>query len=96
MQRKQEAHAVCLYLDIDQASACLIGLRFLPLLLSLISHLAPPFALVVKLLYGCGLRLFECLNLRIQCLNFDAGKITIHEGKGKKDRTVPLPMVQGS
>jgi integrase len=37
------------------------------------------------------LRLFECLNLRVQCLNFDAGKITIHDGKGKKDRTVPLP-----
>ena len=59
----------------------------------ILSHLAPPFNLVVKLLYGCGLRLFECLNLRIQCLNFKAGKITIHDGKGKKDRTVPLPKV---
>ncbi len=57
----------------------------------ILSHLAPPFDLVVKLLYGCGLRLFECLNLRVQCLNFDAGVITIHDGKGKKDRTVPLP-----
>jgi integron integrase len=72
---------------------------YIPVVLSreeieaILSHLAPPFDLVVKLLYGCGLRLFECLNLRVQCLNFDAGKITIHDGKGKKDRTVPLPTV---
>ena len=43
------------------------------------------------MLYGCGLRLFECLRLRIQCLNFDAGIVTVHDGKGQKDRTVPLP-----
>lgn len=70
---------------------------YIPVVLSraeieeILAHLAPPFCLVVKLLYGCGLRLFECLNLRVQCLNFDAGVITIHDGKGKKDRTVPLP-----
>jgi len=73
--------------------------KYIPVVLSreeidqILSHLAPPVDLVVKLLYGCGLRLFECLNLRVQCLNFDAGKITIHDGKGKKDRTVPLPKV---
>lgn len=54
-------------------------------------HLAPPYDLVVKLLYGCGLRLFECLQLRVQCFNFDAGVLTVHDGKGQKDRTVPLP-----
>ncbi len=73
--------------------------EYIPVVLSreeideIVSHLAPPVDLVVKLLYGCGLRLFECLNLRVQCLNFAAGKITIHDGKGKKDRTVPLPTV---
>jgi len=46
---------------------------------------------VVKRLYGCGLRLSECLQLRVQCLNVDAGVFTIHHGKGGKDRTVPLP-----
>jgi len=50
-----------------------------------------PYELVVKLLYGCGLRLSECVNLRVQDINFDAGIVTVHEGKGKKDRTVPLP-----
>lgn len=31
------------------------------------------------------------MNLRIQSLNFDFGVLTVHDGKGKKDRTVPLP-----
>jgi integron integrase len=57
----------------------------------IISHLQAPYDLVVKVLYGCGLRLFECLNLRMQCLNFEMGVITVHDGKGQKDRTVPLP-----
>ena len=70
---------------------------YIPVVLSreeinaVLKHLAPPYDLVVKLLYGCGLRLFECLGLRVQCMNFDAGILTIHDGKGQKDRTVPLP-----
>ncbi len=58
---------------------------------AVIKYLDPPYALVVKLLYGCGLRLFECLKLRVANFNFDAGILTVHDGKGKKDRTVPLP-----
>ena len=50
-----------------------------------------PYLLIVKLLYGCGLRLFECLELRVNCLNLEEGILTVHNGKGKKDRTVPLP-----
>ncbi|MFH0786815.1 MAG: integron integrase [Pseudomonadota bacterium] len=70
---------------------------YIPVVLSrkeidkVLQHLEPPFDLVVKLLYGCGLRLFECLRLRVHCLNFDAGILTVHDGKGQKDRTVPLP-----
>jgi integron integrase len=56
-----------------------------------IRHLTSPYDLVVQLLYGCGLRLFECLRLRINAFNFDSGVLTIHDSKGKKDRTVPLP-----
>ena len=56
-----------------------------------IQHLSSPFDLVVQLLYGCGLRLFECLGLRVNAFNLDFGILTIHDGKGKKDRTVPLP-----
>jgi integron integrase len=57
----------------------------------ILENLQHPFDLVVKLLYGCGLRLSECLNLRIHNFNFDHHVLTIHDGKGKKDRTVPLP-----
>ena len=55
------------------------------------AHLSPPYDLIVNLLYGCGLRISECLNLRVHCFNFDAGVLTVHDGKGRKDRTVPLP-----
>ncbi len=57
---------------------------------AIIGNLPHPYDLVVKLLFGCGLRQFECLQLRVRDFNFDAGILTIH-GKGKKDRTVPLP-----
>lgn len=58
---------------------------------AVLKQLSPPYDLVVKLLYGCGLRLFEGLKLRVQHFNFAAGILTLHDGKGKKDRTVPLP-----
>ena len=70
---------------------------YIPVVLSreevdqLIKHLSPPCDLTAKLLYGCGLRLFECLKLRIHNFNFDNGILTVHDGKGQKDRTVPLP-----
>ena len=70
---------------------------YIPVVLSreeieiVLKHLEPPYDLVVKLLYGCGLRLFECLSIRVHCMNFDAGILTVHDGKGQKDRTVPLP-----
>jgi len=57
---------------------------------SIIQHLYHPYSLIVKLLFGCGLRLFESLQFRVRDFNFDAGVLTVH-GKGKKDRTVPLP-----
>lgn len=50
------------------------------------------YLLIVKLLYGCGLRLSECLSLRVNCLNLEEGILTVHDGKGKKYRTVPLPI----
>lgn len=41
-------------------------------------------------IHGCGLRLFECVSLRVQNFNLDDGILTVH-GKGDKDRAVPLP-----
>ncbi|WP_442499337.1 integron integrase [Methylobacter sp. sgz302048] len=72
---------------------------YIPVVLSreeielIFDHLCEPVDLIAKLLYGCGLRLFECLNLRVHCFNFDAGILTVHSGKGEKDRTVPIPQV---
>jgi len=60
---------------------------------AVLRHLSFPYDLLVKMLYGCGLRLFECLNLRIHCFNLDAGILTVHDGKGQKDRTVPIPQL---
>jgi integron integrase len=71
--------------------------RYIPTVLSreevdrVIGLLEYPYNLGVGLLYGCGLRVFEGLNLRVGCLDFDTNILTVHDGKGKKDRTVPLP-----
>jgi len=80
------------YKDVPRAKKS----KTIPVVLSrkeiaaVLKHLQYPYDLVVKLLYGCGLRLFECLQLRVKDFNFEAGMLTVH-GKGKKDRTVPLP-----
>lgn len=47
--------------------------------------------LMGTLLYGCGLRLNECLRLRVKDLDFDRMTVTVREGKGDKDRTVMMP-----
>jgi len=43
------------------------------------------------LMYGAGLRVMECLRLRIQDLDFARGEITVRSGKGDKDRVTMLP-----
>jgi integron integrase len=47
--------------------------------------------LMASLLYGSGLRLSECLCLRVQDLDFAGGEITVFGGKGNKDRVTVLP-----
>jgi len=72
--------------------------KYIPVVLTrqevdrVIEKLEYPYNLVAKLLYGCGLRLFEALNIRLQSLNLDEQVLTIHDGKGLKDRSVPLPV----
>lgn len=51
----------------------------------------PVFELMAKLMYGSGLRLMECVRLRIQDLDFGYCQIFIRNAKGNKDRIVPLP-----
>jgi integron integrase len=47
--------------------------------------------LMAGLLYGSGLRLMECLRLRVKDLDFDRCELTVREGKGDKDRVTLLP-----
>jgi integron integrase len=47
--------------------------------------------LMASLLYGSGLRLTECLRLRVQDIDLARGEITVRRGKGDKDRITMLP-----
>lgn len=49
------------------------------------------FQTMARLLYGCGLRLSECCQLRIKDVQFDRNLIVVRGGKGDKDRVVMLP-----
>ncbi|KAG1649072.1 Integrase/recombinase [Nymphon striatum] len=57
----------------------------------LFSHLSGKHKLMAGLLYGSGLRLMECVRLRVQDIDFDYQQIMVRNGKGFKDRIVPLP-----
>lgn len=56
-----------------------------------ITMLAGIHQLVVKMLYGCGLRITECLRLRIHDVDFSMKAVTVRNGKGAKDRVTTFP-----
>ncbi|MCF6259639.1 MAG: integron integrase [Gammaproteobacteria bacterium] len=49
--------------------------------------------LVVKLLYGCGLRITEAVRLRVQDIDYGYKQVTVRNGKGNKDRVTPFPAI---
>ena len=57
----------------------------------ILSYLTGKHRLMVQILYGSGLRLKECLRLRVKDLDFERGQIIIIDGKGNKDRETMLP-----
>ena len=57
----------------------------------LLSELKGINHLLSCLLYGTGMRLMEAIRLRVQDIDFAYQQITVRDGKGKKDRVVPLP-----
>ena len=58
---------------------------------SLLANVEPGFRRIAGLLYGAGLRLNECLCLRVKDVDFDRRVIVVRDGKGSKDRVVMLP-----
>lgn len=57
----------------------------------LLQHLAGREWLMAGLLYGSGMRLMECVRLRIKDIDFERNEITVRQGKGGKDRRTMLP-----
>jgi integron integrase len=58
---------------------------------SILNRMDGTSKLVAGLLYGCGLRLLECLRLRVKDIDFQRKEITVRDGKGRKDRVTLLP-----
>jgi integron integrase len=58
---------------------------------ALLAHVDGGSGLVARLLYGSGLRIMEAVRLRIKDVDFGRREITVRDGKGGKDRRVPLP-----
>ena len=56
-----------------------------------LGQLTGTHSIIVRLLYGSGLRLMECLRLRVKDLDFTYGQLTVRDGKGEKDRVTMLP-----
>lgn len=57
----------------------------------LLAAMPAPTQRMAALMYGTGMRVSECVRLRVQDIDFGYRRVTIHSGKGDKDRVVPLP-----
>jgi integron integrase len=58
----------------------------------LFMHMSGTHLLMARLMYGSGLRLMECVRLRIQDIDFENKQIYVRAGKGNKDRITVLPI----
>jgi integron integrase len=57
-----------------------------------LGNLCDVYKVIVSLMYGCGLRMNEALNIRVKDIDFGYDKVYIWDSKSLKDRTIPLPM----
>ena len=58
---------------------------------ALLNNLKGEQRLIAVLMYGSGMRLMECLRLRVKDIDFGSGVIIVRQGKGDKDRYTMLP-----
>jgi integron integrase len=58
---------------------------------ALLGEMSGTYGLMGSLLYGTGMRLMECVRLRVKDVDFEQGEILVREGKGGKDRRTMLP-----
>lgn len=58
---------------------------------AVLSRLTGTKRLAARIMYGTGLRLMECMQLRVQDIDFDRSEILVRAGKGDKDRVTMLP-----
>ena len=54
-------------------------------------HFRESYVLMAQLLYGSGMRLMECVRLRVKDVDFERLEIVVRDGKGQKDRLTMLP-----
>jgi integron integrase len=62
---------------------------------SVLDQLSGTYWIMANLLYGSGLRLIECLRLRVKDIDFDKKQITVRAGKGERGRVTMLPGIIG-
>jgi integron integrase len=58
---------------------------------SVLERMSGVYALLAQLLYGTGMRLMECVRLRVKDVDFERAEIMVRDGKGAKDRITMLP-----
>jgi integron integrase len=58
---------------------------------AILANLTGPYKLMAQIMYGGGLRLMECLRLRVKDIDFENHRILVYDGKGGDDRVTMLP-----
>lgn len=78
LQRVQQRHRVPVVLSVIEVK-------------SILDCMSGTCQLIAQLIYGAGLRVNECLSLRVKDIDFANGSLNVRDGKGSKDRTTLLP-----
>lgn len=78
LNRVQRRHRVPVVLSTSEVRACL-------------DEMSGTCQLIAQLIYGAGLRVNECMGLRVKDLDIAGGSLSVRDGKGGKDRTTLLP-----